>query len=113
MLTRELRPAMTPQEAHDADNVLRHAERRIAAHGPLSDRKRALVVVRCNQLAPDNRAACDWQQSIEATTQDAERKGRAAIADHLKTAHPYLTRGGIKSLVGQTWVNLRDITGGR
>lgn len=110
---RELRPAMTPQEAREADAVLRHAEARAAVHGALSARKRALVVVRCNQLAGDNRAQCDWARNIESTTANAERDGRRAIAAHLRTAHPYLTGQGVRSIVGNAWINLRDVTGGR
>lgn len=113
MLRREIRPAMTPGEAHDAGQVLRHAERRTAVHGGVSPRKRALVVVRCNQLAPDNRGVCDWERSIDTITGDAEIVGRNAIAEHLKASHPYLTGQGRRSIVGNAWVNLRDFTGGR
>lgn len=112
-LEREIIPAMTPAEAREADRVHRHAERRTELHGVVSPRKRALVVVKCNQLAPDNRSVCDWSESIETTVTDAEIRGRNAIAQHLRAAHPYLTANGRRSLVGNAWVNLRDFTGGR
>lgn len=114
MTQREIIPALTPDEGREADRVFRHAARLTEKHGVVSARKRALVVVKCNQLAPDNASMCDWSQSIETTVNDAERKGRGAIAEHLRAAHPYLTAHGRRSLVGNAWVNLRDfsLTGG-
>lgn len=111
--TREIRPALTLDEGQEADRVFRHAERRTAMHGVVSPQKRALVVVRCNQLLSDNASQCDWTRNIETTVQDAELTGRRAIAEHLRSAHPYLTAIGRRSLVGNAWVNLRDFTGGR
>lgn len=113
MRQRTLTPAITPDELHEADTVFRHAERRVELHGPFQESKRALVVVKCNQLPPDNAGVCDWSRSIETTVTTAERDGRTAIAEHLRSAHPYLTDNGRKSLVGNAWVNLRDVTGGR
>lgn len=113
MTQRVLTPAMTPTEIRSADEVFRHAENRVAKHGPFQESKRALVVVKCNQLPPDNAGICDWSRQIEATVATAETVGRRAVADHLRSAHPYLTGQGRKSIVGNAWVNLRDVTGGR
>lgn len=110
---RELRPALTETELADVGQVFAHAQRRTALHGPLVGSKRAQVVVKCNQLASDNASICDWSRTLETRVDDAERVGKQAIADHLKAAHPYLDKTGRRSLVGNAWVNLRDITGGR
>lgn len=113
MPNRDLTPALSERELHDAGQVFRHAQQRTAVHGVVTPSKRALVVVHCNQLAPDNASKCDWERSIESTVIDAELDGRRAIGEHLRSAHPYLTSGARRSLVGNAWVNLRDFTGGR
>lgn len=105
---RELRPALTPAEIKEADQVYRHA---IETDARLQSNKPVRVVVRCNQLGPAHEA-CDWTVRLESRASRATSDARTALHLHLSAAHPYLLdEAGIQRVMGATWYNLRDIGG--
>lgn len=105
---RELFPAISPESLREADAVYRHAVRSGAVLAP---RKHARAVLRCNQLASDNRAACDWTRTIEDIGAEIQQKARRTIFAHLQRDHPYLTNAQRRSIIGNIYFSLRDIGG--
>lgn len=106
-LQRELRPALTPTEIAEADDVHRHAfqqDIKLRANAPVK------VIIRCNQLDPTF-AACQWSKKIETSAADSVHRSKLALREHLLAAHPYLTPLGLAKVLGATWVNMRDIGG--
>lgn len=105
---RELRPALTPGELENADDVYRHAVR---AGLRVNPNRKLKAVLRCNQLAPDNAAACDWSERIESRAETIERDSKRRIFLHVRSAHPYLTERRAFEIVSQSYVSLQDIGG--
>ena len=106
MMRREIRPPLTPEESHEADQVYGHAIRRnvqLVARHPVK------VRVRCNQVASDMRSVCDFESWIETTAIAAEGKAANVLRGHLRSAHPSLTSQDIESLVGRRITSLRDL----
>ncbi len=97
----------TPQAEREADEVFGLA----LAGRALPTGYVVRAVIRCNQIntfaSPP--IACDWRDRIEVRRERVESVSRARLVRHLKAAHPYLGRHGIKSVIGATSYTLRDV----
>lgn len=105
-MQREIRPAITPEEDHEAGQVYDHAMRR---HVKLIARHPVKVRIRCNQMASDMHSICLFDKWIETTAVRAEADASRVLREHFIAAHPSLTSEDRETLIGRRVSTLRDL----
>lgn len=97
---------ITVESELEADAVFAHAQ---AMKHPLPTGYITKARIACNQMDSFRMMVCDWQHVVEVRRENVQTIARVRLGQHLRKAHPYLSRDQVKLLLRVIQFNFRDV----